>query len=48
MVRFDPHSLAYFRIAQLEGLEEPEKIKHTFLKSVKDVLKKVFFGHNLA
>jgi len=38
-LRFDPHPPAYFRIAQLEGLEEPEKIKHTFLKSVKDALK---------
>ena len=38
-LRFDPHPPAYFRIAQLEGLEEPEKIKHTFLKSIKDALK---------
>jgi len=38
-LQFDPHPPAYFRIAQLEGLEEPEKIEHTFLKSVKDSLK---------
>ncbi len=38
-IRFDPHPPAYFRIAQLEGLKEPEKIKHTFLKSIKDALK---------
>ncbi len=38
-LQFDPHPPAYFRIAQLEGLEEPEKIKHTFLKSIKDNLK---------
>ena len=38
-LRFDPHPPAYFRIAQLEGLEEPEKMKHTFLKSIKDALK---------
>jgi heat shock protein HtpX len=38
-LRFDPHPPAYFRIAQLEGLEEPKKIKHTFLKSIKDALK---------
>jgi len=38
-LRFDPHPPAYFRIAQLENLEEPEKIKHTFFKSVKDALK---------
>jgi hypothetical protein len=28
-----------FRISQLESLEEPEKIEHTFLKSTKDALK---------
>ena len=38
-LQFDPHPPAYFRIAQLESLEEPKKIKHTFLKSVKDALK---------
>jgi len=38
-LRFDPHPPAYFRIAQLEGLEEPERIKHTFLRSVKDALR---------
>ena len=38
-LRFDPHPPAYFRIAQLEDLEEPEKIKHTFLKSIKEALK---------
>jgi hypothetical protein len=27
------------RIAQLESLEEPEKIEHTFLKSIKNALK---------
>jgi len=38
-LQFDPHPPAYFRIARLEDLQEPEKIKHTFLKSVKDALK---------
>jgi heat shock protein HtpX len=38
-LRFDPHPPVYFRIAQLEGLVEPEKIRHTFLKSVKDAIK---------
>jgi len=38
-LRFDPHPPAYFRIAQLEGLKEPKKIKHTFLRSIKDALK---------
>ncbi len=38
-LRLDPHPPAYFRIAQLEDLEEPEKIKHTFLKSIKENIK---------
>jgi heat shock protein HtpX len=38
-LRYDPHPPAYFRIAQLEGLEEPEKIQHTFLKAIKDAIK---------
>jgi heat shock protein HtpX len=38
-LRFDPHPPAYFRIAQLEGLEEPEKIEHTFLKSIRDAIR---------
>jgi len=38
-LRFDPHPPTYFRIAQLESLHEPEKIKHTFLKSIKEALK---------
>jgi heat shock protein HtpX len=38
-LRFDPHPPTYHRIAQLESLKEPEKIKHTFLKTVKDNIK---------
>ena len=38
-LRFDPHPPAYFRIAQLETLQKPEEIKHTFFKSIKDNLK---------
>jgi heat shock protein HtpX len=38
-LRFDPHPPAYHRIAQLESLKEPEKIKHTFLRTVKDNIK---------
>lgn len=41
-LRFDPHPPAYHRIAQLENLKEPEKIKHTFLRTVKDNLKGFF------
>lgn len=38
-LRFDPHPPAYHRIAQLENLKEPEKIKHTFFRTVKDNIK---------
>ncbi|UCC58816.1 MAG: M48 family metalloprotease [Candidatus Bathyarchaeum sp.] len=38
-LRFDPHPPAYHRIAQLENLKEPEKIEHTFLRTVKENLK---------
>jgi len=38
-LRFDPHPPAYYRIAHLDSLKEPEKIKHTFLRSVKDNIK---------
>ncbi len=38
-LQFDPHPPIYFRIAQLENLKEPAKLKHTFLTAVKDNLK---------
>lgn len=38
-LRFDPHPPAYHRIAQLESLSEPEKIKHTFFRTIKDNIK---------
>ena len=38
-LRFDPHPPAYHRIAQLENLKEPEKIEHTFFRTVKENLK---------
>jgi len=38
-LQFDPHPPAYFRIAQLDGLQEPEKIKNTFFMSIKEALK---------
>ncbi|MCP8304985.1 MAG: M48 family metalloprotease [archaeon] len=38
-LQFDPHPPAYFRIARLEGLQEPEKIKNTFLKSIKETFR---------
>jgi heat shock protein HtpX len=42
--RFDPHPPAYHRIAQLDNLKEPEKIEHTFLRTVKENLKGLFGG----
>ncbi len=38
-LRFDPHPPAYYRIAQLETIKEPEKIKHTFLRTIKENIK---------
>jgi heat shock protein HtpX len=38
-LRFDPHPPTYHRIAQLDSLKEPEKIKHTFFRTVKENLK---------
>jgi heat shock protein HtpX len=35
-LRFDPHPPAYHRIGQLEKIENPNKIEHTFLKTIKD------------
>ena len=32
----DPHPPAYFRIKRLEEIEAPEKIRHTFWRSVKE------------
>jgi heat shock protein HtpX len=42
--RFDPHPPAYHRIAQLEDLKEPEKIKHTFLRTIKNNIKGLIAG----
>jgi heat shock protein HtpX len=38
-LRFDPHPPAYHRIAQLEKIKNPEKIEHTFFRTVKDNIK---------
>lgn len=37
-LRFDSHPPVYFRISRLERLQEPEKIKHAFLRSIKENL----------
>jgi len=34
----DPHPPIYFRVARLEQLEAPEKVKHPLIQSIKDVL----------
>jgi heat shock protein HtpX len=36
-VGLDPHPPIYFRVNRLEKLEEPEKIKHPLIQSIKDV-----------
>jgi len=33
----DPHPPIYFRVARLERLHAPEKIKHPLIQSIKDV-----------
>jgi heat shock protein HtpX len=33
---WDPHPPIYFRISRLEGLKEPTKVKHTFIRSIED------------
>ncbi|MFX0201759.1 MAG: heat-shock protein HtpX, partial [Candidatus Hodarchaeota archaeon] len=38
-IQFDSHPPAYFRIARLEDLKNPEKIQHTLLRSISDNLK---------
>ncbi|MCW4019993.1 MAG: M48 family metalloprotease [Candidatus Bathyarchaeota archaeon] len=35
-VGWDPHPPIYFRVARLENLEAPEKVKHPLIQSVKD------------
>ena len=35
-IGFDPHPPIYFRVDRLEKLENPERIKHPLIKSVKD------------
>ena len=43
-LRFDPHPPTYHRIATLDNVKEPEKIKHTFLSTVKNNIKGLIFG----
>jgi len=35
-IGWDPHPPIYFRVARLEKLESPEKVKHTLIQSIKD------------
>jgi heat shock protein HtpX len=35
-VGWDPHPPIYFRVARLEKLKAPEKVKHTLIQSIKD------------
>ena len=38
-LQLDPHPPTYFRIERLENLDEPQKIRNTFLRSAKDNLR---------
>jgi heat shock protein HtpX len=35
-IRWDPHPPTYFRVARLEKLDDPEKVQHPLLQSIKD------------
>jgi heat shock protein HtpX len=35
-IGWDPHPPIYFRVARLESLKEPEKVKHPLIQSIKD------------
>ncbi len=35
-ISWDPHPPIYFRVARLEQLKAPEKLKHPFIQSIKD------------
>lgn len=41
-VGWDPHPPIYFRVARLEKLQSPEKIKHPLIQSIKDNLRGFF------
>ncbi|MEJ2242419.1 MAG: M56 family metallopeptidase, partial [Candidatus Bathyarchaeota archaeon] len=43
-LRFDPHPPAYHRITTLDNIKEPEKVKHTFLRTIKNNIKGLLFG----
>jgi len=43
-LQLDPHPPIYFRVERLDNLSEPQKIRNTFLKSIKDNLKGLFKG----
>jgi heat shock protein HtpX len=46
-VGWDPHPPIYFRVARLEKLESPEKIRHPLLQSIKDNLHGLYSALNL-
>lgn len=35
-IGWDPHPPIYFRVSRLENLQEPEKVKHPLIQSIKD------------
>ena len=38
-IGWDPHPPIYFRVSRLENIQEPEKIKHPLIQSIKDNIK---------
>jgi len=41
-IRWDPHPPIYFRVARLEKMQTPEKVKHPFIQSIKDNIRGFF------
>ena len=41
-IGWDPHPPIYFRVARLEKLEAPEKVKHPLIQSIKDNIRGFF------
>jgi len=41
-IQWDPHPPIYFRVARLEKLQAPEKVKHPLIQSIKDNIRGFF------
>jgi len=46
-IGWDPHPPIYFRVARLEKLDAPEKVRHTMIQSIKDNIRGFLDAINL-